>query len=112
MDFHQRKTAMIHTPETLALKAAEVRRLLTKATDALATPEVLEAVTLYALSRPEIEWEPVALAACALDAKWELDKAKPAAPLLEKANLPPDPTTSATAGRGGVSLPPPPWGFA
>jgi len=102
---------MIHTPETLALKAADVRRLLTKATDALATPEVLEAVTLYALSRPEIEWEPVALAACALDAKRERDEAKPAAPLVEKAILPPDPATSAAAGRVSVSLPPPPWGF-
>ena len=103
---------MIHTPETLAVKAAEVRQLLTKATDALDTPEVLETVTLYALSRPEIEWEPVALAACALNAKRELDEAKPATPLVEKAVLPSDPATSATAGRGGVSLPPPPWGFA
>ncbi len=103
---------MIHTPETLAVKAAQVRQLLTKATDALDTPEVLEAVTLYALSRPEIEWEPIALAACALDAKWKLDKAKPAASLGENTILPPAPSTSSGSGVGGISLPPPPWGFS
>ena len=102
---------MTHTPQDISTKAAEVRQLLTKAAEALADPDVLEAVTLYALGRPEIAWEPVALAACALDAKRELDKAKPATPLGETVNLPPDPTSSSGGGVGGVSLPPPPWAF-
>jgi len=50
---------------------------------------VLEAVTFYALSRPEVEWEPIALAAAALTGIWKRDEARAkAAPLV-----------------------PPPWGF-
>ena len=36
----------------------------------------MDAVTLYALSRPEVEWEPVALADAALAEKWNRDEAK------------------------------------
>jgi len=104
---------MIHTPETLNRKAAQVLQLLHEATTALTAPEVLEAVTLVALAHPEIEWEPVALAACALNAKRERDKAsgKTAEPLAVTVNLPQTPGPSAGGGVGGVSLPHPPWGF-
>jgi len=101
----------MNTPIDIEKKAAQVRQLLSNAVAALDDPAVLEAVTLYALSRPEIEYEPIALAACALDAKRELDKAKPAAPLVEKVSLPQDPEAAPAAGRGGVSLPPAPWGI-
>ena len=98
---------MIHTPETLAAKAAEVRRLLTRAADALGNPDVLESVTLLALAHPEIAWEPVALAAAALNRQRDLDEAKARAadPLLEKVSLPQAPNPSAGSGVGGFSIP-------
>ena len=60
---------MTNTPLDIETKAAQVRQLLSNAVAALDDPAVLEAVTLYALGRPEIEYEPIALAASALDAK-------------------------------------------
>jgi len=102
---------MTHTPETLAVKAAEVRQLLLKAAAALEELEILDAVSRYALSRPEIAWEPVALAAAALTEKWRRDEARAkAAPLIPPVTLSPDPAIS-TGGAGGVSLVPPPWRF-
>jgi len=102
---------MTHTPETLAVKAAEVRHLLLKAAAALEELEVLEAVTQYALSRPEIAWEPIALAAAALTEKWKRDEARAkAAPLVPPVSLSPDPAIS-SGGAVGVSLVPPPWRF-
>ena len=102
---------MTHTPETLAVKAAEVRQLLLKAVAALEELEVLDAVTRYALSRPEVEWEPIALAAAALTEKWKRDEARAkAAPLVPPVTLSPDPAIS-TGGVVGVSLVPPPWRF-
>jgi len=102
---------MIYTPETLIAKAAEVRQLLIKAAAALDELEILDAVTRYALSRPEIQWEPVALAAAALAEKRNRDEAKAkAAPLVPPVTLSPDPAIS-TGGAGVVSLVPPPWMF-
>jgi len=104
---------MIYTPETLIAKAAEVRQLLIKAVAALDELEILDAVTRYALSRPEIEWEPVALAAAALAEKWNRDEAKAkAAPLVAPASLPQDPKAAVAApGPSGVLLTAPPWGM-
>jgi len=101
-----KKAAALYTPETLAAKAAEVRRLLSRAVIAFGNPDVLDSVTRLALAHPEIAWEPVALAAAALNAQRDLDEAKARAadPLLEKVSLPQAPTPS--AGVGGFCMPP------
>ena len=105
---------MIHTPERLTAKAAELRQLLANAADALADADVIDIVTRFALAHPEIAWEPVTIAAAALNAKRDREnaKAKIADPLADTVRLPQAPGPSAGGGVGGVSLPPPPWGFA
>ena len=100
---------MKHTPQEIAVKAAQILRCLAEATVALTDPEVLEQVAKFALDHPEISWEPVAIVAEALNVKRCLDeeRGKPAAPPL------PEPTilslpSSGTLSAGAVYLPPPP----
>ena len=100
---------MMYPPETLNRTAAQVLQLFHDATAALADPIILEAVTRCALAHPEIEWEPVALAACALNEKRYRDKVRGATsePLAVKVNLPHAGLASADV----LSFPLPPRGI-
>jgi len=71
---------------------------------ALDDPEALQATATFALEHREVEWEPVAIAAAALNFKRELDAAKgvPSGPPLPDAVVLPLPPSSAA---GGVILP-------
>ena len=103
---------MIHEPQEIAIKAVEVRQLLTLAVAALDDPEALQAAATFAKEHPEVEWEPVAIAAAALNFKRDLDDARgvPPGPALPGAVVLPLPRSSAGGTDPGVSLPLPKWG--
>lgn len=104
---------MIHTPEDLAVKAAQIQALLAEAVAALTDPCVLESVARLALEHPELEWEPVALVAAALNARRSLtcSGAATAPPPLAAPITLPLPSSKGTPGGAAISLPQPP-GFA
>ena len=91
---------MNHDREELSAKAAEVRQCLVEAVAALGNFAALEIVARYALDHSEIEWEPVALAAVAVNALRNLtqdDSGSAVAPLSEMVILPLPPATDAAA---------------
>lgn len=101
---------MKHSPEAIAIKAAELRALFAEAIAALSDPKVLEAVALLALEHSEISWEPVALVAAALNVQRELAacvggsaQSPTAAPPL------PLPSSAVPGGGPAISLPLPQW---
>ena len=106
---------MTDTPKNIATIAAEVRSCLVEALAALDDPTVLEEVARLVRLYPEIAWEPVAIAAAAINAKRELEtrRGNPSGPVP----VLPLPSSSDDRGSGGrregqgVSLPCPPPGF-
>ena len=98
---------MKYTKHNITRKCAEVVQCLNEALDALRNETVIDEVARFALDHPELEWEPVALAAFAVNVKRRLDLAKAAAsgaPAM--ADETPAPKLSLPPSDGpGISLP-------
>ena len=79
-------------------KMSQIRDLLTLALAAVSDDKVLEKVADLALSQPDIEWEPFALANAALIFKREIDDLHPEGASLPGAPEMPNPDSEQSPG--------------
>jgi hypothetical protein len=103
---------MKYRKHEIRTQCAEIAECLTEALEAIRDPAVLDEVAHHVLNYPEIAWEPVSLAALALNIKRRIadDKARAsgAPPLPSPQPLPAPPLNPPDDEGGNVSLPPPP----
>ena len=101
----QRITRPMKTPPDITAKMVKLRAFIAEALDALGQERILESVARFAKSQPDIEWEPVALCAAALNEKRRLVAASGAVPKSPSLPVESTPTLPTSISSDALALP-------